>query len=207
MVVAENDAELLDSDMVYKIASPPTGDFSWVKPGKVAWDWWNTWNLYGVDFAAGINTETYKYYIDFASEHGIEYVILDEGWAVNKRADLMQVVPEIDLPGIVAYAAERHVGIILWAGYWAFDRDMENVCRHYSEMGIKGFKVDFMDRDDQVMVAFNSRAAEMGAKYGLLMDLHGTYKPTGLQRTYPNVVNFEGVNGLEQMKWSRISIR
>lgn len=202
MVVAENDAELLDSDMVYKIASSPTGDFSWVKPGKVAWDWWNTWNLYGVDFAAGINTETYKYYIDFASEHGIEYVILDEGWAVNKRADLMQVVPEIDLPGIVAYAAERHVGIILWAGYWAFDRDMENVCRHYSEMGIKGFKVDFMDRDDQVMVAFNRRAAEMGAKYGLLMDLHGTYKPTGLHRTYPNVVNFEGVNGLEQMKWS-----
>ena len=202
MVVAENDAELLDNDMVYKISSPPTGDFSWVKPGKVAWDWWNAWNLYGVDFAAGGNTETYKYYIDFASDHGIEYVILDEGWAVNKRADLMQVVPEIDLPGILGYAAERNVGIILWAGYWAFDRDMENICRHYSDMGVKGFKVDFMDRDDQQMVDFNRRAAETGARYGLLIDLHGTHKPTGLHRTYPNVVNFEGVNGLEQMKWS-----
>lgn len=202
MVVAENDAELLDNDMVYKISSPPTGDFSWVKPGKVAWDWWNAWNLYGVDFAAGVNTETYKYYIDFASDHGIEYVILDEGWAVNKRADLMQVVPEIDLPGILGYAAERNVGIILWAGYWAFDRDMENICRHYSDMGVKGFKVDFMDRDDQQMVDFNRRAAETGARYGLLIDLHGTHKPTGLHRTYPNVVNFEGVNGLEQMKWS-----
>ncbi len=201
-VVAATDAELLDSDMVYKISTPSAGDFSWVKPGKVAWDWWNDWNLYGVDFRTGINTETYKYYIDFASSQDIEYVILDEGWAVNRRADLMQVVPEIDLPRIVDYAADKGVGIILWAGYWAFDRDMEAVCRHYSQMGVKGFKVDFMDRDDQPMVDFHRRAAEMGAKYGLMMDFHGTYKPTGLHRTYPNVINFEGVNGLEQMKWA-----
>ncbi len=201
-IVAQNDAELLDSDMVYKISAPPAGDFDWVKPGKVAWDWWNDWNLRGVDFEAGINTDTYKYYVDFAARHGIEYVILDEGWAVNRQADLMQVVPEIDLPGIVNHAAQKGVGIILWAGYWAFDRDMEQVCRHYAEMGVKGFKVDFMDRDDQPMVDFHRRAAEMGAKYGLMMDFHGTYKPTGLHRTYPNVINFEGVNGLEQMKWA-----
>lgn len=201
-VVSENDARLADNDMVYKLSEAPAGDFSWVKPGKVAWDWWNTWNLYGVDFESGINNDTYKYYIDFASDHGIEYVILDEGWAVNKQADLMQVVPQIDLPMLVDYAASHNVGIILWAGYWAFDRDMENVCRHYADMGVKGFKVDFMDRDDQVMVAFHRRAAETGAKYGLLIDFHGTYKPTGLHRTYPNVINFEGVNGLEQMKWS-----
>ncbi len=202
VIVAENDAELADSDMVYKLSTPPVGDFSWVKPGKVAWDWWNDWNLYGVDFVSGVNNDTYEYYVDFASEHGIEYVILDEGWAVSGQADLMKVVPRIDLPGLVDYAAERNVGIILWAGYWAFDRDMENVCRHYSDMGVKGFKVDFMDRDDQAMVDFHHRAAKMGAKYGLMLDFHGTYKPTGLQRTYPNVVNFEGVNGLEQMKWS-----
>jgi alpha-glucosidase len=203
VVVSATDAELADSDMVYKLASAPTGDFSWVKPGKVAWDWWNAWNLYGVDFKAGINNDTYKYYIDFAAKEGMGYVILDEGWAVNLQADLMQVIPEIDLPMLAAYAEERGVGLILWAGYWAFDRDMEEVCRHYAAMGIKGFKVDFMDRDDQKMVDFHRRGAEMCAKYGLMVDYHGTYKPTGLHRTYPNVINFEGVDGLEQMKWDK----
>lgn len=202
VIVAEKDSELADSDMVYKLATPSQGDYSWVKPGKVAWDWWNDWNLYGVDFRAGINNETYKYYIDFASKYGIEYVILDEGWAVNKKADLFQVIPEINLPELVSYAKAKNVDLILWAGYHAFDRDLEKVCKHYSEMGIKGFKVDFMDRDDQIMVDFHRRAAEMGAKYKVLIDFHGTYKPTGLQRTYPNVINFEGVNGLEQLKWS-----
>lgn len=202
--VSSEDKELLANNLVYKLADPadPVADFSWVKPGKVAWDWWNDWNIKGVDFRAGINNETYKYYIDFASEHGIEYVILDEGWAVNMKADLMQVVPEINLEELAAYASRRNVGLILWAGYWAFDRDMENVCRHYSEMGIKGFKVDFMDRDDQMMVDFHRRAAETAAKYGLIIDFHGTYKPAGLDRTYPNVVNYEGVYGLENLKWN-----
>ena len=203
--ISENDAQMADNDMVYRLATPADEqtDWSWVKPGKVAWDWWNAWNLRGVDFRAGINNDTYKYYIDFASEHGVEYVILDEGWAVNKKADLFQVIPEIDLEMLVKYAAERNVGLILWVGYWAFDRDMENVCRHYSEMGVKGFKVDFMDRDDQMMVDFHNRAAKMCAEYRLMVDFHGTYKPTGLQRTYPNVVNFEGVHGLETAKGSR----
>lgn len=202
--VSVKDSQLADNDMVYRLATPAAegSDFSWVKPGKVAWDWWNDWNLYGVDFRAGINNDTYKYYIDFAADHGIEYVILDEGWAVNLKADLMQVIPEIDLKMLSDYAASKNVGLILWAGYWAFDRDMENVCKYFSEMGIKGFKVDFMDRDDQVMVDFHRRAAEMTAKYGLMVDFHGTYKPTGLHRTYPNVINYEGVHGLEQMKWS-----
>lgn len=204
VIVSENDWELTESDMVYRLATPAAEDmdFSWVKPGKVAWDWWNDWNLYGVDFRAGINNDTYRYYIDFAAAHGIEYVILDEGWAVNLQADLMQVIPEIDLKMLADYAASRNVGLILWAGYWAFDRDMESVCKYYSEMGIKGFKVDFMDRDDQKMVDFHRRAAEMTARYGLMVDFHGTYKPTGLSRTYPNVVNNEGIHGLEQMKWS-----
>lgn len=202
IIISENDAELADSDMVYKLASPcRVSDVSWIQPGKVAWDWWNAWNIYNVDFKAGINNDTYKYYIDFASKYGIEYVILDEGWAVNLQADLMQVVPEIDLQELVNYGKERNVGIVLWAGYAAIDKDMENVCKYYSEMGVKGFKVDFMDRDDQKVVDFYYRMAETAAKYHLFVDFHGAYKPTGLSRTYPNVLNYEGVFGLEQAKW------
>ena len=203
IMVSTSDSQLAVNDMVWKLSPKQDAgtDYGWVKPGKVAWDWWNDWNLYGVDFKAGINNETYKYYIDFASAHGIAYVILDEGWAVNLQADLFQVIPEIDIQELVDYGKERGVGIILWAGYWAFNRDMEKVCRHYSEMGVKGFKVDFMDRDDQLMVNFHARAAETAARYGLMLDFHGTYKPTGLSRRWPNVVNYEGVHGLEQMKW------
>ena len=198
--IAGRDIQLADNDMVYRLAAPSrVEDVSWIKPGKVAWDWWNTWNLYGVDFKSGINNETYKYYIDFAADHGIEYVILDEGWAVNKKADLFQVVPAIDLPELVAYGKERGVGIVLWAGFYATERDLERVCKHYSEMGIKGFKVDFLDRDDQKIADFTYRLAETAAKYRLFLDMHGYHKPAGIQRTYPNVLNFEGVFGLEQM--------
>ena len=204
IVIAKEDRQLAESDLTWRLATPASGsDWSWVKPGKVAWDWWNDWNIKGVDFESGINNETYKHYIDFASEHGIEYVILDEGWAVNKQADLMQVVPEIDLPMLCNYAKEKNVGLILWAGYWAFNRDMEGVCRHYSAMGIKGFKIDFMDRDDADMVQFYEKAAATAAKYHLVVDFHGAFKPAGLQRTYPNVLNFEGIHGLEQMKWCK----
>ncbi|WP_410492633.1 glycoside hydrolase family 97 protein [Dysgonomonas sp. ZJ279] len=203
ITVSEKDADLLNNDMVYRLATPSqVADISWIKPGKVAWDWWNDWNLFDVDFKAGINNETYKYYIDFASKHNIEYVILDEGWAVNLEADLFKVIPEIDLKELVAYADQRNVKLILWAGYLAFDKDIEGICKHYSEMGIKGFKVDFMDRDDQPMVDFHRRSAEIAAKYHIMLDFHGTYKPTGLHRTYPNVINYEGVNGLEQLKWA-----
>ena len=134
-----SDTQLAASNLSYLLAAPSKiDDTSWIRPGKVAWEWWNDWNLAGVDFRTGINNATYKYYIDFAAANGIEYVILDEGWAVNLQADLMQVVPEIDLRELVEYGAARNVGIILWGGYWAFDRDMERVCRHYSEMGVRG---------------------------------------------------------------------
>ncbi|MCR4931474.1 MAG: glycoside hydrolase family 97 protein [Bacteroidales bacterium] len=197
--------EIAMNNMSYLLGEPSrVDDVSWIKPGKVAWDWWNNWNIGGVDFVAGINNDTYKHYIDFASRYGIEYVILDEGWAVNGKADLFQVVPEIDLPMLVNYAKERNVGIILWAGYYAFDRDMEHVCKHYSEMGVKGFKVDFMDRDDQIVTDFYRRTAEMCAKYHLVVDFHGAFKPAGMNRTYPNVLNFEGVFGLEQMRWAKL---
>jgi len=203
MAIIGTDVAIASSNMTYLLAAPcRIADTSWIRPGKVAWDWWNDWNICGVPFKSGINNDTYKYYIDFASRNGIEYVILDEGWAVNLQADLMQVVPEIDLKMLIGYAKERNVGLILWAGYYAFARDMEHVCQYYSSMGIKGFKIDFMDRDDQPMTAFNYRAAATAAKYHLVLDLHGSHKPAGINRTYPNVLNCEGVYGLENLKWA-----
>lgn len=206
-VIVTDDKGLADNDMVYRLASPSRiKDQSWIKPGKVAWDWWNDWNIYGVDFESGINNATYKYYIDFASAHGLQYVILDEGWAVNLQADLMKVVPEIDIKELCDYGKSKGVGIILWAGMYALDKDIDGICKYYSEMGVKGFKVDFLNRDDQLMVDYCYKVAKIAAKYQLMIDFHGVFKPTGLQRTYPNVINFEGVFGLEQMKWSGSSV-
>ena len=202
VAVAENDTELVDNDMVYLLASPSrVADTSWIRPGKVAWEWWNHWGLRGVDFEAGINTETYKEYVNFAAENGIEYVILDEGWATIGKNDLFDIVPEIDMKHLVEYAASKGVGIILWAGYNAFNKDIERVCSHYAAMGVKGFKIDFMDRDDVDMMKFYYRAAEVAARHKLIVDFHGCAKPSGLNRTYPNVLNFEAVFGLETMKF------
>lgn len=203
-VISDKDTDIAASDLTYLLSSPSRiCDTSWIRPGKVAWEWWNDWNIDGVDFVSGVNNPTYKEYIDFAADNGIEYVIFDEGWAVNLKADLLQVVGEINLEELVEYASSKNVGIILWAGYYAFARDMENVCRHYSDMGVKGFKVDFLDRDDQEMISFINDAAMMCAKYKMVLDIHGTSKPAGLNRTYPNILNFEGVYGMEQMKWSK----
>ena len=207
MVIADEESRIAESDIVWRLASPSrVDDTSWIRPGKVAWEWWNNCALRGVDFVTGVNMPTYKAYIDFAAANGIEYVILDEGWSVRFANDLMQVVPEIDLPALVRYADERGVGLILWAGYNAFNRDVEGVCEYYSDMGIKGFKIDFCDRDDAQMVQFHYRAAAAAALHRLVLDFHGTYKPTGLNRTYPNVLNFEGVYGLEQMKWAGVEV-
>lgn len=203
MVYAREDSDLLASDMTYRLAPPSKiDDTSWIRPGKVAWDWWHALNLYGVDFEAGINTRTYKYYIDFAAQNGLEYILIDDGWSVNGPADLMQVVPEMDLEELVAYGRERGVGILLWAGHAPFENGMEQAVKHYAEMGIKGFKVDYMNRDDQQVVRFLHRAAELCAQYHLILDFHGIFKPAGMNRTWPNVLNFEGVFGLENMKWS-----
>lgn len=153
MIIAEEDKDLLNSDMVYKLATPcQVDDVSWIKPGKLAWDYWCAWNIYGVDFRAGVNTETYKYFIDFASENKIEYVLLDEGWAMS--TDIMTPVEDIDLPEIIEYAKRKNVSILLWAGWLPLDQKMDEVLKHYSDLGVKGFKVDFMDRDDQRVVNF-----------------------------------------------------
>lgn len=196
-------ASLLESDMVQRLSRPAAkGDWSWVKPGKVAWDWWCANRLEGVDFESGINTRTYKYFIDFAAQYGLEYVIMDGGWSVRSAADLMQVVPEINLEEIIDYGRQKGVGIILWAGFAPFRNNLEEVCRHYSAMGVKGFKVDFHNRDDQDMMRYYRQAAQTCAEYKLMIEFHGCSKPTGLQRNYPNVVNFEAVFGLEMVKFA-----
>ncbi len=201
LIISEEDKELLNNDMVYKLASAPRiEDTSWIEPGKVAWDWWNDWNISGVDFRAGINTETYKYYTDFAAEYGIENILLDEGWA--PKGEILNTIPEIDLEEIITYANDKNVGVWLWSGYLPLAQNMDQALATYSEMGVKGLKVDFMNRDDQKMVDFYYDLSRKAAEHKLMLDFHGSYKPTGLQRTYPNVVNFEGFRGLENVKWS-----
>jgi alpha-glucosidase len=202
LVIAEKDGDLIESQMIYKLAKQcQIDDTSWIKPGKVAWDWWNWNNIYGVDFRAGINTETYKYYIDFASKYGIEYVILDEGW--YKLGNLLEVVPEISLEELVAYSNQKNVGIILWVIWNTLDDQLEQALDQFVKWGVKGIKVDFMQRDDQWMVNYYYKIAREAAKRHLLVDFHGAYKPTGLIRTYPNVLTSEGVRGLEWSKWSK----
>jgi alpha-glucosidase len=187
--------------MVQKLAAPSRiSDLSWIKPGKVAWDWWNDWNISHVGFKAGINTQTYKYYIDFASANKIEYVVLDEGW--SNEMDITQIKPAIALQELIDYGKQRNVGIILWASWYAINNKLEQALEKYAAMGIKGFKIDFMDRDDQVMVSSLYDIAKKAAEHKLVLDYHGMYKPTGLQKTYPNVLNFEGVKGMENVKWT-----
>ena len=207
VIVAQEAKELAQSDMTWRLASPNAiGDVSWIKPGKVAWDWWNGWNLYGVDFETGINTETYKYYIDFAASKGIEYIVMDEGWAKNTVLNMKETRPEIDLPELVRYGQEKGVGIVLWTIARLFEDQMEDLCAQYSALGIKGWKIDFMDHDDQNMVHFYRNAAAVTAKYHMFVDFHGAYKPVGMSRTYPNVLNYEGVYGLENMKWGNPAV-
>lgn len=203
-IYAPEAARLPENDMVWRLAAPSRlPDISWIRPGKVAWEWWNDCGVYGVDFEAGVNTPTYMKYIDFAADYGVEYVIMDEGWATKGANDLFDIVPDIDMDAILAHAAERGVGIILWAGFRPMVDNLEEVASRYAAKGVKGFKIDFLNRDDQEMVEQMYRIAEVCAANGLLVDFHGCCKPSGLQRTWPNVVSYEAVFGLEQLKWSK----
>ena len=204
MVLAENDSTFLDTDIVYRLASETRlTDTSWIKPGKVAWDWWNANNIYGVPFRAGVNTETYKHYIDFAAENGIEYIILDEGW--YKLGDLMAQTKDINMDAIATHAREKKVGLIMWVVWKTFDVQMAQALDQFEKWGVKGIKVDFMQREDQWMVNYYEKVAIEAAKRKLMVDFHGSYKPTGLYRTYPNVLTSEGVLGLEQSKWGELA--
>ena len=201
VAIANHDKDLLNNDIVQKLAAPPRiKDLAWIKPGQVSWDWWNDWNISHVSFKSGINTDTYKYYIDFASANKIPYIIIDAGWST--AMDLKQIIPALNLKQVIAYGKKKNVGVILWATWHAVTIQMDTVFPLYSRMGVKGFKIDFVDRDDQVAVASLYQIAAEAAKYHLLVDYHGVFKPTGLQRTYPNVVGNEGVRGMEYLKWS-----
>ena len=200
VVVSEKDEDLVDTDMAMNLAPKcRVSDTSWIKPGKVAWDWYNDNNIYGVDFQSGLNTETYKYYIDFASKNKIEYIIIDEGW-IGRESMTKDLNKNIDVPELVRYGRERGVGIILWALWRNIIQDMDGNMAYYEQMGVKGFKVDFFDRGDQVTFRSSKELAACAAKHHMLLDYHG-HRAFGLNRTYPNIVNFEGVKGLENTKW------
>ena len=204
MAITEQDTEMPVNNLVYALATPnQIGSTDWIKPGKVAWDWWNDWNLKGVDFEAGINTRTYQYYIDFAAKNHIPYVVLDEGWYDSSKGDIMNPIPAIDLQGLIDYGREKGVSIALWTVFNVLDEHLTEACEKYAKMGVKGWKVDFMDRNDQTAVEMAERLAKTCAQYQLFLDYHGFYAPTGMSRTYPNILNYEGVFGMEEARWAK----
>lgn len=199
--VAEHDGDLITNQLVWLLERPsPIQDTSWIKPGKVAWDWWNDWNIAGVDFHAGINTETYKYYIDFAAKYNIPYIILDDGW--YERGNLLKVVPEINMEELTGYAKQKNVGVILWASWKTLDDQLLDALNEFQQWGIRGIKVDFMQRSDQFMINYFHRVCREAAQRHLLVDFHGDQKPATMTRTWPNLINTEGVRGMEWSKWS-----
>jgi len=199
IAISQSDKELLNNDIVQKLASPPRiEDVSWIEPGQVAWDYWNERNISHVDFKAGLNMPTCKYYIDFAAANKMKYAIIEGALEM----DLTKMSPKINLPELIDYAHQKGVGIITWASWYQATLQMDTVFPLYAKMGLKGFKIDFIDRDDQVAVESLYKIAKKAAEYHLLVDFHGAFKPTGLQRTYPNVIGYEGVKGLENYKWA-----
>ncbi len=199
--IAEKDGDLITSQLVWLLAKPSQlQDTSWIKPGKVAWDWWNFNNVYGVDFRAGVNIETYKYYIDFASKYGLEYIVIDEGW--YKLGDLMDVVPEINIPELTAYAKQKNVGVILWVVWKSLDDKLIPALDQFQKWGVKGIKVDFMQRDDQLLINYYHKVSREAAKRHLMVDFHGAQRSATMTRTWPNLISNEGVRGMEWSKWS-----
>jgi len=202
--IADRDGDLITNQLVYLLESPSKiQDTSWIKPGKVSWDWWNDWNIDGVDFHAGINTKTYEYYVDFAAKYGIPYIILDDGW--YKLGDLLQVTPQLNMDELVAYAKQKNVGLILWASWKTLDDQLVPALDQFEKWGIKGIKVDFMQRSDQIMINYYDKVCREAAKRHMLVDFHGNQKPAVMTRTWPNLINTEGVRGMEWSKWSRES--
>jgi alpha-glucosidase len=200
LMISREDKEILGNEMPYLLGRPSTGDFSWVKPGKVQWDWWHYNNVYEVDFKAGINNDTYKYYIDVASKFGVEYVLLDEGWCDTR--DLLKQSPGIDVAALAAYAKTKNVDLLLWSSWLVLDKQLDAALDQFEKWGIKGIKVDFMQRDDQDMVNYYEKVAKAAAKRKMMVDFHGSYKPTGWLRTYPNIMTSEGVLGNEISKFA-----
>lgn len=200
-IISDDDRTFVESNLVTLLSGKSKiEDASWIKPGKVAWDWWSDKNIYGVDFKAGMNQATYKYFIDFASDNNIEYIILDGGWS-KSDSEIYESIDDLDIPELVKYAKSKNVGVILWVGLTSLNKDIEGVIKHYSNWGIAGIKVDFMLRSDQFIVKSYENIAEIAAKYKFLVDFHGSFKPAGIERVWPNVLTYEGVMGNEQNKW------
>ncbi|MEN8248449.1 MAG: glycoside hydrolase family 97 protein [Bacteroidota bacterium] len=201
-MISDDDRQFIESNLVTKLSgTSKIDDTSWIKPGKVAWDWYNANNIFGVDFKAGINTETYKYYIDFAAKNNIEYVILDEGWT-RSTTEIIADNDQIDVIKLIEYAKTKNVGIVLWVLWKPLSENTEEILKLYSSWGAKGIKVDFMQRNDQYMVSSYEEIARIAAKYKLLVNFHGAFKPAGIERVWPNILNYEGVKGGENNKWS-----
>jgi alpha-glucosidase len=201
MGIVERDGDLLTNQLVWLLQKPSqVQDTSWIKPGKVAWDWWNAWNVYGVDFKAGINTQTYKYYIDFAAKYGLQYIILDEGW--YKLGNVLDVVPEINMEELTTYARQKNVGVILWVVWKSLDDQLTRALDQFARWGVSGIKVDFMQRDDQKLIDFYHKLCREAANRKMLVDFHGAQKPASMTRTWPNLISTEGVRGMEWSKWS-----
>ena len=199
--IAEKDGDLLTNQLVWLLEKPSqVQDTSWIKPGKVAWDWWNANNVYDVDFKSGVNTETYKYFIDFASKYGIPYIILDEGW--YKLGNVLDVVPEINIPELTAYGKQKNVDVILWVVWKTLDDQMIPALDQFAKWDVKGIKVDFMQRSDQLLINYYNKLSYEAAKRKMLVDFHGDQKPSVMTRTWPNLISTEGVRGLEWDKWS-----
>lgn len=201
VAVAEKDGDLLTNPLVWLLQKPTEiADAGWIRPGKVAWDWWNALNLYGVDFRSGVNTASYKYFIDFAAKYGLEYIVLDEGW--YKLGNVLEVVPDVNIGEITSYAAQKKVGVILWVVWKTLADQMQAALDQYAKWGVKGIKVDFMQRDDQKVVNFLQDLAREAAKRKMLVDFHGVQRTALMTRTWPNIISTEGVKGLEWSKWS-----
>lgn len=199
--IAERDGDLITNPLVYLLAKPSQlQDTAWIKPGKVAWDWWNANNIYGVDFKSGVNTQTYKYYIDFASKYGLDYIVLDEGW--YKLGNVLEAVPDINVPELVAYGKQKNVSVILWVVWKTLDDQLIPALDRFEKWGIKGIKVDFMQRDDQLIMGYFHKVCREAAKRKMLVDFHGAIRSATLTRTWPNLISNEGVRGLEWSKWS-----
>ena len=196
-VISRDARDIVANEMEYKLAVPcAIDDTTWIRPGQVSWDWWNGRQAWGVDFKAGCNEETYKHFIDFAAMYRVPYIILDEGWAVS-TADPFHSNKDIDLKRLIAYGKQKGVDLILWLTWLEVERNM-NLFEEYEKWGIAGVKIDFMDRSDQWMVNYYERVCKEAAKHHILVDFHGSFKPAGLERKYPNLISYEGVLGLEQ---------
>lgn len=199
-MISTDDQQIFENEMVFKLSRPnELGNTDWIKPGQVAWEWWHGGRLFGVDFKAGFNTDSYKYYIDFAATFKIPYIIMDGGWS-NTVEDPFTPKPSIDLTELIQYGQSKNVRIILWLSWLTVDNHME-LFKTYSDWGIAGVKIDFMERSDQWMVDYYERVAREAAKYHLFVDYHGAFKPAGMERTLPNILSYEGVVGMEQNIW------